>query len=276
MKKISKQSLDLIFKILDGISSVVVLPFAICGLFQDLDERSLRYCCAAFFFSFTISFIFQVLRKRNNSEPYGWQLVQMIVYLVSIALILLIPGYAVSSTIITGLFAAMLLVGRVLSIIKEHTYRNIIFNVACILLIIAAMIFGGFLYVCLYMLAVDLVHIVSLSFSGMDMKILMKVIRKSYVVDVITGLILFITAFSFVFPVLEPNISTYRDALWYCFAIVTTIGFGDFSAMSDLGRVLSVILGIYGIVVVALVTSVVVNFYSEIKSLPEEDETEES
>jgi hypothetical protein len=39
---------------------------------------------------------------------------------------------------------------------------------------------------------------------------------------------------------------------------------------------MSVILGIYGIVVVALVTSVVVNFYSEIKTLPDNPEEEES
>ncbi len=47
---------------------------------------------------------------------------------------------------------------------------------------------------------------------------------------------------------------------------MTTIGFGDITATSLVGRLLSVILGIYGIIVVALVTSIIVNFYSEVRN----------
>ncbi len=35
---------------------------------------------------------------------------------------------------------------------------------------------------------------------------------------------------------------------------------------------LSVILGIYGIIVVSLITSVIVNFYNEVKDAPSEDD----
>ena len=64
----------------------------------------------------------------------------------------------------------------------------------------------------------------------------------------------------------------YKDALWYCFALVTTIGFGDITAVTDLGRTISVVLGIYGIIVVALITSIIVNFYGEIKKAHPEEE----
>ena len=74
---------------------------------------------------------------------------------------------------------------------------------------------------------------------------------------------------------LEPNVKTFGDALWYCFAIVTTIGFGDIVATSMLGRILSVILGIYGLVVVSIITSIIVNFYNEVKSIPDPDESQE-
>ena len=61
--------------------------------------------------------------------------------------------------------------------------------------------------------------------------------------------------------------------MWYCFTVITTIGFGDMVAASRLGRLLTVVLGVYGIVVVAILTSVIVNFYNEISA---KEKTEES
>jgi hypothetical protein len=84
-------------------------------------------------------------------------------------------------------------------------------------------------------------------------------------------MLLLITAFSIVLPTFELNIPTFGDALWYCFAIVTTIGFGDITAVTVPGRILSVILGLYGLIVVALITSIIVNFYSETKNAGDEN-----
>ena len=86
-----------------------------------------------------------------------------------------------------------------------------------------------------------------------------------------------IVAFSIVLPQFENGIPSFEDALWYCFAIVTTIGFGDFTAATLPGRAISVVLGLYGIIVVALVTSIIVNFYNETKNTadPDEDEADE-
>ena len=70
-------------------------------------------------------------------------------------------------------------------------------------------------------------------------------------------------AFSFILPVVEDSIPTFWDAMWYCFAVVTTIGFGDFAATTVVGRILTVILGVYGLIVVAILTSIIVNFYNE-------------
>ena len=77
---------------------------------------------------------------------------------------------------------------------------------------------------------------------------------------------------SWVLTFMEEGIASYKDALWYCFALVTTIGFGDITAVTDLGRTMSVVLGIYGIIVVALITSIIVNFYGEIKKTRPGDE----
>ena len=97
-------------------------------------------------------------------------------------------------------------------------------------------------------------------------KLLIDIIIKTHTFDAIVGLLAFVIAFSFLFPMVEENITNYWDAMWYCFAVITTIGFGDFYATSLIGRILTVVLGIYGIIVVAILTSVVVNFYNEVSA----------
>ena len=95
-------------------------------------------------------------------------------------------------------------------------------------------------------------------------KLLLNIIIKTHTFDVIIGLLSFMIAASFVLPNVEDTMTNFWDALWYCFTVITTIGFGDFYATSVAGRILTVVLGIYGIVVVAIITSVVVNFYNEV------------
>ena len=50
------------------------------------------------------------------------------------------------------------------------------------------------------------------------------------------------------------------------------MGATTWSAASLEGRIISVILGAYGIVVVALVTSIIVNFYGEMKKKDAQEE----
>ena len=73
----------------------------------------------------------------------------------------------------------------------------------------------------------------------------------------------------------EDSIVNFADGLWYSFAIVTTIGFGDFYAVTPIGRILSVVLGLYGILVVAVITSIVVNFYNETAGKQDAEEIKE-
>lgn len=72
----------------------------------------------------------------------------------------------------------------------------------------------------------------------------------------------FISALLFLF--LEPGITNFGDALWYSFVCCTTIGFGDFAAVTILGRIITVVLTIYEIVLVAILSGVVVSHYLEV------------
>ena len=66
---------------------------------------------------------------------------------------------------------------------------------------------------------------------------------------------------SFLTMLAEPGITRYGDALWYSFVACTSIGFGDFTAVTFWGRLLTVLLTIYEIVIVAMFLSVVINYW---------------
>ena len=70
-----------------------------------------------------------------------------------------------------------------------------------------------------------------------------------------------IAALSWIF---EPNIHSFVDSLWYCFATATTIGFGDLIAATLVGRILTVLLSINSIIFIAVITAVITNFFMEV------------
>lgn len=181
-------------------------------------------------------------------------------------------GYArdVHFRIVTWLYEASLIFSRLLAILRERTRRGAYSNLALIAVIVILMWQMEMVSMILFIAWQCVAHVSTIAFARIDMPTLRKIVRKTYAAEILFGIVLLIVAFSLVLPHLEEGIPTFTDALWYCFAIVTTIGFGDFSAVTPLGRVLSVILGLYGIVVVALITSIVVNFYGEMKSEDED------
>ena len=124
-------------------------------------------------------------------------------------------------------------------------------------------------YMCMMIaiLLMMILHVAGISVSQMKLNILLNIIRETYVLEILLGLLMMIIVCSTVFLTLEDGMSNYGDALWYSFALVTTIGFGDITASTVIGRLLSVFLGMYGIVVVAIITSVIVNFYGEMRRM---------
>ncbi len=119
----------------------------------------------------------------------------------------------------------------------------------------------------------------SVTFARLRLDLLRDIVQQTYAAEIIFGLLLLIASFSFVLVYTDQAFEgRYSNALWYCFAVVTTIGFGDLTATSSIGRILSVVLGVYGIIVVALITSIIVNFYGEMKktSIAEADPAPEA
>lgn len=62
----------------------------------------------------------------------------------------------------------------------------------------------------------------------------------------------------------EPSLYRFTDSLWYCFAVATTVGFGDFTAVTHLGRIVTVVLSIYSLGVVAIFTAVITSYFLDL------------
>ena len=95
-------------------------------------------------------------------------------------------------------------------------------------------------------------------------KILGRILKRTGTYNIGSGFLVFFILCSVVIWLREPEITRLRDALWYCYTVVTTIGFGDVTVTMRLSRVLSVLLSIYAMLVFAIMTANVVNFYNEI------------
>ena len=86
-----------------------------------------------------------------------------------------------------------------------------------------------------------------------------------------SGFVAFMLLTALVIWVCEPEINTYREALWYCFTVVSTIGFGDVVVHTAVSRSLSVVLSLYAVVTLAIFTGVIVNYYMQLVELRQQE-----
>ena len=173
-----------------------------------------------------------------------------------------------------GLYCLTIIVSRIFKIIQNHSVRNIVFNAIIIAFaaVLAVALFIPYegdhiediiLIICLIVAISAFAEVLSNATTQLKFKVLFKIIVRTFALEVILGLLTIMIAFSLVFMLYEESITNFADGLWYSFAVVTTIGFGDYVAVTPIGRILTAVLGFYGIIVVAVITSIIVNFYNE-------------
>ena len=71
--------------------------------------------------------------------------------------------------------------------------------------------------------------------------------------------------------IFEPQVQSLWDGFWFCFVASTTIGFGDITAVTVIGRLAVIFVTLCGILTVAMVPGVVVAYYTEFLRRREED-----
>ena len=247
--------------------------------FEDYNSETLKLLAVIMYAAFALLFLMRALITRENWRLNLYRYGIGCLLFAACAVIFLLTDSAIAYIPIVILHVTALAVDHIFSIIRNHKVRNVIPRVLFILILLGmavlAAILGGSTAL-LYLLALTIprifYYIAQIVFSRIKMDVLRKILRKTYAAEILFGMLLLIVAFSIVLPQFETGIPSFEDALWYCFAIVTTIGFGDFTAVTIPGRVISVVLGLYGIIVVALITSIVVNFYNETKNTDDPDE----
>ena len=294
--------------LMEMIFSLMTIPLALGYITREYkriaDIRELRLVIMMTFFVMALARLFRARRMRLVGKPktkYMMQRVYAGVFLACSALPAFIgyvkgPGLMMRFTgeiseiateyigdvrqAIGVLFWGVLIVGRIVSTVRDHRWRKVFTNVALIVFMAAwcltAFVLCDLSGTMVAAVFLTIAGIMAVVFGRVHLEALLKIVRKTYALEIILGLLLLIIAFSYVLEACEESVPSFQDGLWYCFAIVTTIGFGDITATGLLGRILSVILGVYGIVVVALITSIIVNFYGEVRKEPDDgpEETE--
>jgi len=61
--------------------------------------------------------------------------------------------------------------------------------------------------------------------------------------------------FGFVVFLIDPNVHSFSDGVWYAWVTMTHVGYGDVVATSFFGRLLSSVLILFGLAVLALLTA---------------------
>lgn len=274
--KLSNEAIRIILIVLGSVFSTLVLTFAVLAI-TEIQKGNLvpssRFLLGVFIVLGLSRFVTFVKERTKLSFA---RFISLFVFDIALGIIILFAkNNSYLYSLVGGLYCLTIILSRVFKIIQNHTVRNIVLN-SIIIFIASLLALGLFLplagengvqavvlIICLMVAISAFIEVFSNATSHLKLKVLMKIILRTFALEVILGLLALMVAFALIFMLEEPSITNFGEGLWYSFAIVTTIGFGDFAAVTPVGRICSVILGLYGILVVAVITSIIVNFYNE-------------
>ena len=74
---------------------------------------------------------------------------------------------------------------------------------------------------------------------------------------ILAALLFFIFLFGYLFYVSEPDIRNLGDGIWWALVTITTVGYGDITPVTTLGRVVASSLMLLGLGLIATITAIV-------------------
>ncbi len=293
-RKLTAYEKNLLEMTFTSIVNTIILLFASLASGSAIAMQTEMIPIFSFFcyFFLAVNFAYMMIINKKKKILFYKFLLFVVIYIAFGVAVFFAPHYIMIYYIITAVYIGLIIINRITVLIYNHKISSIIINsiilLASALLLIGLVVLAAleneltpdiiyqlFGLTMLTIIALSFLTIMHIIFSRFKTRVLFRVLRKTYAIEVLYGLVILIAAISIMLMLYEPSIKSFGDALWYCFAIVTTIGFGDIYATSTIGRILSVILGIYGLVVVALITSIIVNLYQESSSRESEKKEEQ-
>lgn len=278
-----------ILRILEISSTILILAIALNILTISGYDDQQRFLFTGIFALFAFSYSVSLFLKKNtlSASVIFICAIKINVGVINFILSIAIDNPKIMILVTFCFYMITLMAERTIRIFRKMKIENILFNLFCLAVFTKLIMNMTSFVVSTPMDKVDsatfelwlsgvvisihmLIRVIGMSLKKIRLDLILKIAKRSMALEILSGLMILIIAFSFVLKTMEPQMESLSDALWYCFALVTTIGFGDITATTAIGRLLSVVLGIYGIIVVALITSIIVNFYTELKNEEEE------
>jgi voltage-gated potassium channel len=87
------------------------------------------------------------------------------------------------------------------------------------------------------------------------------------------GILIFLSAIPITY--LEADVDTFMDGVWWAVVTATTVGYGDIAPVTATGRVIALILMIFGIGLIGMVTSSIATYFLQKKETRTENDTVE-
>ena len=289
---LTSDAIRLILVVLGSIFSTLVLTFSVLAIIrlQESDLTGASLYLLLIFVVLACSRLITFLKERTRLSLVRF----LLLFTLDLGLGILIyfgKNEPYIYSLCGGFFCITIIFSRIFKIISNHTIRSIVFN-GIIIVLAALLAFGLFmpedvsmmyssvLLLCFIVAISALIEVLSSAASKLNAKTLFKIIIRTFALEIILGLVTVMVASALIVWYYEPEVKSFGDGMWFAFQTVTTIGYGEFRITTAIGRIVSVFIGLYGIVVVAVITSIIVNFYNETygkketKQLAEEDKQE--
>ena len=285
-KKLSPRQIEILVIVFGSIVSFLALLCALLSLnnLSSNEELTAYFKNYAFLTFICLALVrLPIIYHDRSKFNIIKNLAVMAIYVIIAVVILFLNFGVIEYAIVSIAYIVTIFINRLLKVIETKSIRTRVFNIIlCVLISFLVLIVLGLArnndikpimqVLLILIIALCVTDVLFFAFSKIRLGAMLKIIQRTYAFEILYGLFILIISFSYIFYTLEPNINSFGDGLWYSFAIVTTIGFGDMSAVTGIGRILSVLLGVYGLIVVAVLTSIIINFYNE--TLKKDDDKE--
>ncbi len=89
------------------------------------------------------------------------------------------------------------------------------------------------------------------------LSLLLRAFNNKRLRTVLSLILFFIILFGFIFFITEPDVKSFSDGLWWALVTITTVGYGDITPMTSIGRLVASALMFLGLGLIASLTAVV-------------------